>query len=57
MGFVFIVSTLETELNSSQQKNKDSSELYCNSPREIYEYYFPVKPSIFLFATCNLYVA
>lgn len=56
LGFVFIAATLETELNSSRQKNKDSSELHCNSPREIYEYYFPVKSGIFLF-TCNLCVA
>lgn len=55
--YVFIVSTLQTELNSLQQKNKDSSELYCNSLREIYEYYFPVKSSIFLFTTCNLHAA
>lgn len=56
-GFVFIASTLETELNSSQQKNKDSSELYRNSRQEIYEYDFPVKSSIFLFTPCNPYVA
>lgn len=56
-GFVFIASTLETELNSSQQKNKDNSELYRNSRREIHEYDFPVKSSIFLFTPCDLYVA
>lgn len=54
LGFVLIASALETELNSSQQKNKDSSELYCNSLPEIYEYDCPVKSSIFLFTTRNL---
>lgn len=54
LGSVFTISTLETELNSSQQINKDSSELCCNSRQEMYENYFPVKSSIFPFTASNL---